>query len=437
MIKHIIIILNFLTIFYLSPVSCSQIFFESQVNEKKTPKQLQGYVKYEFYGDSYQVIGYQSNEDLQSPRKKLLDKNGKDINARGQLTQNAIETRFRFTFVTDNIKELEAKATAVIEADFFGLAVLNASELSGECRFRHAYILFERENMSLLAGHFWNPTTLLDCYPNTISFDGGAPYEPSSRNPVVMYTLKHKKTEFIVAAVSQLTLSFVSDGPDGYSNKYMRNAILPDMHVQVKQKIDLNTFGIGYDLKRLAPRLVTNDNVKTNESILSSTIFAYYSFVHPHFVFCAKYAFCQNGTDYGVYGGYGVHSINPVNDKRTYVNTATSNLWFDVELHLPNSAYPGLFFGYAYNHGAQETILPDVVGPDGVIVERMIYGLDPSVQQSLRIQPRVRFKYDPVVFGLELEVTATAFGTRDKFARIHDAEWTLNGRILGAIFYLF
>lgn len=434
MIKRIVISLVFLCIFYARYVSCGQIFFESKLRQKeKKVKQLEGYVKYEFYGDSYQVIGYQSDEDLQSPEKPRFDRNGRDINARGQFMQNVIESRFRFTFVTDEIKELDCKATAVMEADFFG--PITNPELSGVCRLRHAYVLLERKNISILAGHFWNPTTILDCYVNTISYDGGFPYEPSTRAPLVTCTIKHQHTQLILGAISQLR--FTSDGPDGFSNTYSRNGILPDIHIQIKQKVKPNTYGIGYDIKRLAPRLVTRDDVKTNESIISHTIFAYYNFFHDHFIFSAKYAFCQNGTEYGVYGGYGVHSINPINDKRSYTNIASSNLWFDVELHLPKNITPGLFFGYAYNHGASQTVLQDIVGPDGILIEQMVYGLDSRVQQSLRIQPRTRLTYGPLIFGLELEVTATAFGRRDDFARIHDAQWSTNARVLGALFYLF
>lgn len=437
MIKYVSRALIFLCIFYTSHVSCGQIFLESKHRKKKEKvKLIEGYVKYEFYGDSYQVIGYESNESLQSPEKPRFDRNGRDIEARGQFMQNSIETRFRFTFVTDEISDLNCKATAVIEADFFGLVIAGSdTELEGECRFRHTYIRLERKNITILAGHFWNPTTILDCYPNTISYDGGAPYEPASRNPLVTCTIEHRNTFLILGVVSQL--NYTSDGPDGFSNKYSRNGILPDIHLQIKQKIKPHTYGIGYDIKRLAPRLVTQDDVKTNESIISHTVFAYYNFFHDHFSFSAKYAFCQNGTDYGVYGGYGVHSIDPKNDKRTYSNIATSNLWFDIELHLPKNIAPGFFFGYAYNLGSSKTILQDIVGPDGILIERMVYGLDPRVQQSLRIQPRTRFTYGPLVFGLELEVTATAFGVRDDFARIHEAQWSVNSRILGALFYLF
>lgn len=440
MMMRFIIFLFLSPVLYMIHVRCGQIFFESELGEeekgekKETEKPFSGYIKYEWYGDSYQVVGYQSDEDLQSPKKKRLDKYGKDIEARGQFMQNAIETRFRFAFVTDLIKELNSKVTAIIEADFFGLAVPD-SELSGQCRFRHAYIQIERKNIAVLAGQFWNPTTILDCYANTISYDGGAPYDPSSRNPLITATIQHGNTYLILGLVSQL--NFTSDGPKGYSNEYSRNAIVPDIHVQLKRKIKTNTYGIGYDIKRLVPRLVTGEDVKTNESLISHSILLYYNFFHEYFSFSSKYSFCQNGTDFGVYGGYAVHSIDPIDDKRSYTNISSSNLWFDVELHLPHKIDPGLFFGYTYNHGSEKTVLPDIIDQNGNLIERMVYGLDPSVQQSLRIQPRMRMSYGPVVFGLELEVTATAFGSRDAFARIHDASWSLNGRILGAIFYLF
>jgi hypothetical protein len=414
----------------------SQIVFESEREHVVLPakKPFQGYVKYEFYGDSRQSIGLGSNQYLLYPKPPRPDKNGKDGNSRGQLTQSAIETRLRYNFSTDSIVDFDWKINAVIEADFFGLFT-PISEHAGVFRMRLAYAELSVPAMSFLVGQGWHPTYVLDCYPDVISFNGGAPFAPLARAPLAQFTFFHNTMQFTLAAISEL--NFTSDGPRGFTNDYSRNGIMPELIFRFEQKGKNHLFGFGYDLKRLAPRLVTHDDFVTHESILSNTGFVFYSFFHEHFVLSTQYTYAQNGTSVVLFGGYGVHSIDPETDKRDYANVATSNGWIDLTVHATKHIVPGIFFAYAYNHGSQKTILPDVVDESGQVIERRTYGLDPNVGQALRVAPRIRAKYESIVLGLEIELTAALFGTRDEFAKVHDGTWKLNGRILGTLFYFF
>lgn len=426
-----VMFLFFCLMFIFAVIKPIPIQILTSLNKKN--QQFVGYIKAEYLFDTRQVVALRSDQTLLYPREKLFDPDGKDINARKQLNMLSIESRLSYALFVEKVKCLECSARAVLEADFWG-RTSNSTDLPGEYRLRHSFIELYFKDVTLTFGHTWHPFTVVDCYPNIISFNSGAPMEPTARNGGFVATYTKEKITLIGSLFSQL--NFNSDGPIGFTNIYIRNAIMPDIHVQVKYNDDKNIFGICYTIKRLMPRIVTNNGFSTNESIFSHNASIYYSYTHPVFSFRSRYIWIQNGTEYFMFGGYGVHSIDPVTDKRTYANTSGSNLWVDMDIMLNDTLQPGLFVGYFYNHGSLQIILPDVI-EDDIVIERRFYGLDPRIGQAVRVEPRLRMLYDPLVICFELEMTAAAYGTPNEYKKVKNQQWVQNTRFAFSLFYKF
>ncbi len=116
-------------------------------------------------------------------------------------------------------------------------------------------------------------------YPEVVSFNTGAPFLVFSRNPQIRLTKDIKNFRVILTALSQI--DFKSTGPDGPNSKYLRNAAIPSMNINLeyakKNAEQGNEFlvGIAGNFKRLIPRLETYKGYKTTEGINSFSGMAY------------------------------------------------------------------------------------------------------------------------------------------------------------------
>ena len=400
---------------------------------------VNGYIKYEAYWDTRQVIGARADQLLAFPEPKKLDVNGKDINAKGQFQTVPIETRMRTTIYGPDVKN--AKSRGVIEADFFGrFSELDLTggggtvEIVNIFRLRHAFFKLDWEKVSLLGGQFWHPMYVLGCYPDTISFNGGAPIEPFSRNPQLRVRVHTDHLNIITALTTQLT--FASDGPDGVSATYMRNAVVPNLHLQLQGLVKDHMIGAAIDYKRLVPRIKTNENFKVVESINSVTAMGFICLSWPSFTFNTKITYAQNGTDYGMLGGYAVKTINPVTDERTYTNLSSVSWWADFIVTRHKNIEPGLFIGYIKNLGSNKEIQQDVID-NGLITDRRVFSFGTNVDNVFRIQPRIRWKLNKITIAGEIEYTHTAFGTINNKGKVENTTPVSNTRILFAVFYHF
>ncbi len=401
---------------------------------------VSGYVKYESYFDSRQVFGISHDQFLLFPEKKMPDPNGKDINERGQSQMVAIESRLRTT--VSGIKVNKVEATGVIEADFFG-RITGSNELKTDSNFeihnifrlRHAYVQLDWKKLTLQFGQTWHPIAVLECYADTISFNNGAPIEIYSRAPLVKAIYRCSHIKLIGAAATQL--EFISDGPDGFSAKYMRNAIIPNLHAQIQGKFGEHVAGTGIDYKRLRPRIVTNKGFKTDESISSIAAIWYLALNFPSVVFRTKIMFGQDAHDYGMISGYAVHTMDPVTDKRTYTNLCAVSAWIDLAIVKSKKIEPGLFVGYAKNIGASKNIILDKVDNDNKVTEKRIFGFATDVDHVFRISPRCRWRINKLTLAGEIEYTRAAFGTINTKGKVKNTCPVGNTRLLLAAYYYF
>jgi len=231
--------------------------------KKEEPKfgiSISGFVKTDIFYDSRQTVNIREGHFLLWPENKKPDLFGNDINAKDQFGILSIQTRL--TGKINGPDVLKAKSSALIEADFFGNENSNFSDVNG-LRLRHAIIKLNWQSTELLIGQYWHPLFIPECFPDVVSFNTGAPFQPFSRNPQIKLSKKVGDIKLIIAAAEQR--DFSNNGPDGVSSKYLRNSVLPDlnMHLQYSRISNENNeflIGIGSEFKQLVPRLYSQSD---------------------------------------------------------------------------------------------------------------------------------------------------------------------------------
>lgn len=391
------------------------------------PIRVSGYVKWESYADSRQVVGAGNDQYLIFPKKKDLDLNCQDINAKGQFQMVAIQSRLHLD--ADGPTIGGATSLGILEADFFG-----KSGIVNILRMRHAYIKLMWKKVSILAGQFWHVLFIPDVAARVLSFNGGNPIECASRNPQLRITYKAtKQTDFIVAASTELDNA--SDGPIGFSTTYMRHALVPMLDAQIQTRWRTHIFGIGADYKRIVPRLETNAGVKAHESLNGFLVTAYGALNWDSVSTYLKFIFAQNAVDQLMAGGYAVHCIDPVDDHREYTNLNAVVWWNDTEFNYHDKFVPGWFVGIIKNIGARKTIFQNVTDSEGNITEQRIFGLGTDIDYVFRISPRLTWKAKNFMFGAEFEYTRAAYGTINNRGEVINTSPVGNFRVLLTMFY--
>jgi len=406
--------------------------------KKYFPITFSGYIKHEAFYDTRQVNGLGNDQVLFFPSEKLLDPIGRDINAKGQGDMVAIETRLRATI--DGPKINGAQSFGVIESDFFGFNEagfqdIDRFEILNLFRMRHAFAQLDWEKYTLIVGQTWHPMFVPTCFPETISFNDGAPMDPISRNPQLRFTYHNKRINIIAAALSQIR--FFNDGPDGFSAKYIRDAVVPNLHGQIQIKMGNHLIGTGLDYKRIVPRIETSKGFKVRESINSIAAIAYTCLNWPSFYFRTKMTFAENSTNFAMLGGYAVHTIDPVTDERTYANLRTFTLWLDAAVRKSKKIEPGIFIGFAKNLGASKTVQPNITDDAGDTIEKRVFGIGTNINTLFRISPRLRWYIKKITTAAELEYTRATYGTFGSKGKIINTTPVGNIRFLFAIFYYF
>ncbi len=388
---------------------------QNQADEKKFGISFRGFIKSDYWYDSRQVVSAREDLFMIVPTNTLPDKNGKDINAHPSFNYSAITTR-----ITGDIKGPDAfgaKTSGMIEADFSGVT---NGDING-FRLRHAIGKLRWEKSELMFGQFWHPMFVVDVFPQVISLNTGAPFQPFIRNPQIGYT------RFI--DTYSLNLSFVtqrdhaSEGPSGALPNYMKNALIPNVHLQLQHKTPTRIWGFAADYKVLQPRLVTDNNYQTNETIGSYAFMAYHKYVNKNFLWSMKGIFGQNLTEHLMMGGYAVRTVNPDTKIETYTPTNHLNLWNYIS--YGQAVKFGLYCGYLKNLGTTH----ENTG--------RYFGRGKDIGYVYRIAPSLSFISAKTQISTELEYTAAGYGTPDTKGIVQNINETKNLRLLVTFYYYF
>lgn len=373
-----------------------------------------GFVKTDLMFDSRQTVAAREGHFLLYPETKSEDPNGDDINARPNLNILAIQTRLKGTITGPDA--FGAKTSGLIEGAFFGHS---NSDVNG-FRLRHAFLKMSWEETCLLFGQYWHPLFVTEVFPGTVSFNTGSPFQPFSRNPQVRLTQTAGNVKIIAAAISQR--DFVSTGPAGGSSVYLRNAVIPNLHLQLQANLGGNIFGVGGDWKALMPRIKTAGGYSTSEKVNGLSLIAYSRFNLPNFTWKLQGVLGQNLTDQLMLGGYAVEKVDETTGEESYIPTNVYSVWTDFS--TGKKVGLGCFAGYTKNTGTSEEVLE-------------FWSRGSNMDAIYRIAPRIIWNSGKTRFATEIEYTAASYGIPDAKGQVQNAEFVGNLRLLLAAYYFF
>ncbi|MEI6765130.1 MAG: hypothetical protein WCM76_05770 [Bacteroidota bacterium] len=393
--------------------------FYTSAQEKEKPAnfgiRFTGFVKNDFWWDSRQVFTTREDLFLWYPKNIQTDAAGLDINARPTFNFTAMTARL--SMILSGPDAFGAKTSGYIEGDFSGVSNDHVNGL----RLRHAWMQLKWKKVELLMGQYWHPLFVPEVFPNVISLNTGAPFQPFIRNPQITVTGVFGKHRIIASVIAQRDNS--SDGPLGYSSSYMRNAVVPNVHLQYQFKSEHTVFGVGADYKIIRPRLITDSLLKTNEQLATYAMVAYFKYSKNRSTFRFKTIYGQNLTEHLMLGGYALHSLDSITGKAVY--TPTNHMFSWVNFTYGKKIQGSLFLGYLKNFGTSETNIGKY------------YSRGYDIDQMIRIAPSISFISNKTQLSTELEYTAAAFGKPDAHGLVKNTTNVSNLRLLFTVFYFF
>ena len=395
-------------------------------DEKKAPAfglTLSGFVKTDIFYDSRQTVSLREGHFLLYPKGPAEGPDGVDANARG--TFNILSVQTRVAGKVTGPDALGAKTSAYIEAEFFGTS---DADLNG-FRLRHGYLKLNWPHAELLVGQFWHPMFVTESYPDVVSFNTGAPFQPFNRSPQVRYTQTFGGVSLAATALAQR--DFVSTGPEGTSSVYLRNAALPEFNLKLQfaakngaRKTE-TVAGVGADLMKIAPRIVTALGYATDESLTGLAAMAFFKQKWPNWTWKAEAVWGQNLHHLTMLGGYAVRDVvDQVRLDWAYTPIATLSLWTEMQTN-GKTWQTGIFAGYSKNLGSPH----EIIGTS--------YSRGFNIDEIYRLSPRLLYNAGKMRFAGEVELTAASYGTPDLFGKVREARFVRNVRLLLAAYYFF
>jgi hypothetical protein len=396
--------------------SFSSLLF-SQTDKQSFGISFSGFVKTDVFYDTRQSVTLREGHFLIYPQDENSDVNSNDINDKSSFNILSIQSRLNGKITGPEV--IGAKPSAVLEGEFFGTS---DADING-FRLRHAFVKLDWEKTSLLVGQTWHPMFIVEMFPGVVSFNTGAPFQPFSRNPQIRFTHSFDKIKLIAAAVSQR--DFSSTGPNGFTSSYLRNSVVPNLNAQLQYCGNEFFAGAGIDYKQLTPRIVTTENIKTDNTVssLAFTGFAKLSFDPVTFKFQGVYG--GNLADHIMLGGYAVKSVDTLTGVEEYTALKCLSVWSEVS--VGKDIEYAVFAGYTKSLGADDNI------------SGAYYGRGTNIENVFRVSPRVQFNFGSLRFSTELEYTSAGYGTPDNLnkGKINNVKTFTNLRVIGAVYYFF
>ena len=397
----------------------------AQTEEKKPAFGIafSGFVKTDIFYDTRQTVSIREGHYLLYPKALLAGPDGDDVNDRGSFNILSVQTRLAGKITGPDA--LGAKTSAYIEAEFFGTA---DADING-FRLRHGYLKLEWKRSELMIGQYWHPMFVVESFPDVVSFNTGAPFQPFNRSPQVRYTVKLGAVGLTATALAQR--DFLSNGPDGTTSAYLRNAALPEFNLKVQyaakneaRKTE-TVAGLGTDVMRLAPRIVTAAGYETDESITGFAAMAFFKQKWAKATWKAEAVWGQNLHHLTMLGGYAVRNVvDEIRLDWAYTPIGTLSMWTELMTNGPRWQ-AGLFAGYSKNLGASD----EISGAN--------YARGFSIDRLYRLSPRLVYNVGKMRFAGEAELTAASYGTPDAFGKVREARFVHNLRLLLAAYYFF
>lgn len=355
------------------------------------------------------------------PKDHNYDAAGNDLNDTDNSNMYLLYTRLGLDLKGPKIGN--ANTTAKIEFDFRG----SGSTLS-VVRLRHAYFNLNWGKSSVLVGQTWNPL-YGDVAPQILNLNMGSPFQPFGRAPQVRYRFNNSALQLTAAAVWQS--QYLSNGPDGKSNKYIKNSCIPEFYFGADYKTSNFIIGAGVDVLSLVPRtqstVTTEDGTaltyKVDERITTISGEVYMKYTSPLWYIAAKSVLGSNLTQTSMLGGYGVKSVDEVTGEQKYSPNRNSSSWVNVVYGKKWKG--GVFFGYMKNLGTDDAV-------------SKMYGTGTNVDQLISGSAEITYNIPHWKIGVEYNYTSAYYGDlNNSNGKIINTHSVGNNRIVASVLYTF
>lgn len=400
----------------------------AQEEKSKVSTKFYGFIRGDYTYDTRQSVAPVEGLFFLYPKDELPDANGEDL--------NAVPNSGFYAFVSragvDATGSLwKADVSAKLEADFAGFSGVNGN--STVLRIRRAFMKMDWDKSSLLLGQDWHPM-FQNVIPNVLSLAVGAPFNTFNRSAQARFDYRVKDFTFTGSGVYQL--QYTSNGPDGKSNVYQRNANIPELFLGVGYKKDEFQVGAFVDYLNLKPRVqsaVTTSTgtqiYKVDEHLGSFSYGAYAGYTHQLLSIGAKSIVGKNLSDLCMLGGYGVTQRDDVTGEQEYTNFTYSSSWLSVAYGKKYKG--GLFAGYTQSLGSDKALLEDTA----------VYGEGLGINSLYSLVGSFSYNIPKFTVGLEYEYTTANYGDAGTFnwgtGKYRDTHGVTNHRIVGVVCYHF
>ena len=200
----------------------------------------------------------------------------------------------------------------------------------------------------------------------------GAPFQPFNRSPQIRYRYTSGKGLQLTGAVLW-QLQYLSAGPNGKSEEYIKNSCIPEVYVSADYKVDGLIAGVGMEVLSLKPRQQTtvDDRVyKVNERVTSLSFEAHAKYMTQDWVIAGKTLLASNLTQACMLGGYAVTSVDPRTGEQEYTPYRHSMTWLNVV--YGKKWKPGIFVGYAKNLGTSDELVSEKLYGTGTNLDKLV-----------------------------------------------------------------
>lgn len=383
---------------------------------------------YKFYGFVRGDLFYNTRANMAPvdgnfylfPLDMKPDADGKDLNATPNGSFYTFTSRLGLDVTGPNIGT--ARSSAKLETDFGGFSASTTM-----LRIRQAYVALDWEKSNVLIGQTWHPLFGL-VFPDMLNLSTGAPFQPFNRSPQIRYQYKAGKLKLTASALWQL--QYLSSGPKGMSEDYIKNSCIPELYAGADYtSADGWLLGAGIHMISLKPRTSADwkENVyKVNERMTAISYEAHFKYTGRNYMIAAKSLMASALDQTALIGGYGVSAINPVNGEQEYTPFRHSTSW--VNFTYGTKWKPGFFVGYTKNLGT---------GKELVDVSK-VYGMGLNLDQLLTFNVNMSYNLPHWQIGFEYSPATAYYGTTNlKTGRVDDTHAVTNHRILGLVMYYF
>ena len=383
-------------------------------------------ISYSFYGqvrgDLY-VDSRASQEIVDGlfflyPKDHAYDADGNDLNASPTGSFYLLYSRLGLDVQGPMIGQ--AKSSLKLEVDFRG-----SGSNWALLRIRHAYANLDWGKSAVLIGQTWHPL-FGEVSPQMLNLSTGAPFQPFNRSPQVRYRYQNSGWQLTATALWQL--QYLSTGPNGKSEEYIKNSCIPEFYFGVDRKGNGWQVGAGVDVLSIVPRtqnVVEEKTYKVSERVTGVSGELHAKYQDKDWFIAAKTLYATNLAHTCMLGGYGVTAIDPRTGEQDYAPYHHATAWLNVV--YGKKWKPGFFVGYLKNLGANAPIVGQT------------YGVGLEVDQLFTTNWQLSYNLPHWRLGVEYTPSIAWFGTVDKAdgGRVHSDHHVTNHRAVVTMSYQF